>query len=82
MNLRTVDTCAPAEELFAAYTFAFDKSITTMKNIADARMCDGVSRIELSKMITNYAINVLKKSPNTNIVCSFDDVSGQSEEMQ
>lgn len=82
MILPKTDTCAPAEELFSAYTFAFNKSITTMKTIAEARMCDGVSRIELAKMMTNYAINILEKTPNTSITCSFNDIANQSAEMQ
>lgn len=53
-----------------------------MASLAQARMCDGVIRSELAKMISNYAINILGKTPNTTIDCSFNDMSGQPKDLQ
>jgi hypothetical protein len=33
-------------------------------------------------MITNYAIKVLGKTPDTKKLCSFTDVSGETSEMK
>ena len=76
------NTCASSIELQAAYTFAYGNSITTMDSLAQARMCDGVTRSELAKMISNYAINVLGKTPDTSIDCAFNDMDGQPEDLQ
>lgn len=76
------NTCASANELQSAYQFAYTNDITTMATLAQARMCDGVIRAELAKMISNYAINVLKKTPNTSIECAFNDMNGQPEDLQ
>jgi hypothetical protein len=36
----------------------------------------------MAKMISNFAINVLKKTPDTTKDCEFTDMDTQSEEMQ
>jgi hypothetical protein len=75
-------TCAPALELQAAYTFAFGLGITTMPNVSQARMCDGVLRAELAKMVAQYAMQVHGRVPDENRICSFSDIGNQSAEMQ
>lgn len=70
------------QELQAAYTFAYNNDITTMATLAQARMCDGVIRSELAKMISNYAINVLGKTPDTSIECAFNDMAAQPQDLQ
>ena len=49
------------EEFPEAYTWAYSNSITTQPTIETANMYWEITRIELSKMISNYAINVLNK---------------------
>jgi hypothetical protein len=36
----------------------------------------------MAKMITNFAINVLGKEPDTSKSCKFGDISKQTEEMK
>jgi len=75
-------TCAPALELQTAYAFAFGLGITTMPNVSQSRMCDGVIRAELAKMVANYAMQVHSLVPDQNRVCTFADITNQSFEMQ
>ncbi|MCX6823336.1 MAG: DUF5011 domain-containing protein [candidate division SR1 bacterium] len=71
-----------SQEYIDAYTFAFANGITTKAPIEQANMTGGLARSHMAKMIANYAINVLHKTPNTSIICSFADLSGQTAEMQ
>jgi hypothetical protein len=36
----------------------------------------------MAKMVTNFAIKILKDVPNTGKVCNFTDINTQSKEMQ
>lgn len=65
-----------------AYSFALEYGITTKSTIQEADMDGKLTRSQMAKMIANYAINVLHHIPNTALVCSFDDLSGQTAEMQ
>ena len=76
-NLLSGDT-----EEDAAYKFAFEKGITTMKSIKDADMKGNLTRGQMAKMMVNYAINVLGKTINTGAVCEFADNTKQSTEMK
>lgn len=58
-----------------AYEFAFANGITTMKTIQEAAMEDGLNRIAMAKMLSQYAINVLGKTPADVEVPNFVDVS-------
>ena len=58
-----------------AYEFAYKNKITTMKDIKDADMNWWLIRIAMAKMLSQYAINILKKAPNTDRKCEFSDVS-------
>ena len=62
-------------ELNDAYTFAFKNGITTMKSIDQANMNWSLNRIAMAKMLSQYAINILKKTPDTSKKCNFWDVS-------
>jgi hypothetical protein len=75
-------SCASVSELQSAYVFAYGIGITTMPNITQARMCDGVIRAELAKMVANYAMQVHGLQPDQNRVCNFSDIADQSTEMQ
>lgn len=62
-------------EMNEAYEFAYANGITTMKSIDEAEMFDGLTRIAMAKMLSQYAINVLGKSPADVEVPNFTDVS-------
>ena len=64
-----------SEEFSSAYTRAFNNWITTQPTIDKANMNKSVTRIELSKMISNYAINILNKTPDTSKKCNFTDIT-------
>ena len=63
------------DEQKSAYTWAFNNWITTQSTIDNANMFWYISRIELAKMISNYAINNLKKTKNTFSDCVYSDIS-------
>jgi hypothetical protein len=58
-----------------AYKFAYANGITTMKSIKEAEMFAGLTRIAMAKMLSQYAINVLGKSPSNVGVPNFADVN-------
>ena len=72
----SVANAAYSSDEKAAYTWAFNKWITTKSTIDQANMKWDVTRIELAKMISNYAINTLKKEKDTSKKCVFVDVTG------
>ena len=71
-----------SQEYNDAYGFAFTKGITTIPTIKQADITGKLLRSTMAKMIVNYAINVLGKTPDTWANCSFDDISTQSAEMR
>ena len=64
-----------SDELHLAYTWAFNNWITTQNTIDKANVEWEITRIELSKMISNYVIKVLKKYPDTSKICNFSDIT-------
>jgi hypothetical protein len=46
-----------------------------MDTMGKANMYGEITRIELSKMVSNYAINVLNKKVDTSKKCQFSDIS-------
>jgi micrococcal nuclease len=56
-----------------AYSRAKENWITTMNTIEWARMNDWLTREEMAKMISNYATNILWKTPDTTKFCYFLD---------
>ena len=74
--------CAWVEELQQAYQFAYGIGITTMSTASQARLCDGVTRAEMAKMMVNYAQTVANLSEDSSRACSFDDISSQPAELQ
>lgn len=63
------------DEYPESYSWAFKNWITTQPTIEKANMYWSITRIELSKMISNYAINVLNKKVDTSKKCQFTDIS-------
>ena len=60
-------------ELQQAYNWAFQNGITTQNSIDKANMKWYITREEMAKMISNYAINILWKTPDTTKPCLFLD---------
>lgn len=69
-------------ELRQAYDFAYMYWITTKKTLTEANVTWVVIRIDLAKMIVNYAMNILWKTINEWNQCTFDDLWIVSEEMK
>ena len=61
------------QELETAYNWAYSKWITTQSTIDKANMKGKITREEMAKMISNYAINVLWMIPDTTRSCFFLD---------
>ena len=74
----SIPTQAYTAEEKKAYTYAFNKWITTMNTI-DTAMAGPLLRIAMAKMISNYAINVLKLKPDTTKKCKFADVTDERD---
>lgn len=67
-----------SKEFNDAYTWAFKNGITTMDSIEKADMNAPLTRIAMAKMLSQYAINVLGKTPDTTkVVPTFPDVDEQ-----
>ncbi len=64
-------------ELQQAYNWAYQNKITTQETIEKANMSWKITRAELAKMISNYAINVLWKELDTSKECVFTDISDE-----
>jgi len=65
------------KELVDAYVFAHENGITTMNSPEEADMFGPLTRIAMAKMLSQYAINVLGKTPDTTRTISFPDVSAE-----
>ena len=65
------------KELVDAYVFARENGITTMESPEEADMFGPLTRIAMAKMLSQYAINVLGKTPDTDKTISFPDVSAE-----
>ena len=65
------------EEMNDAYEFAYKNWITTIESIEKTKMYWTLTRIQMAKMLSNYAINVLWKQPDTSKKCEFIDISNE-----
>jgi hypothetical protein len=63
------------QELIGAYEYAYANSITTQTPIENAYMYGPLTRVAMAKMMANYAIEVMGKTPTTTMTCTFPDVS-------
>lgn len=66
-----------SSELYQAYNWAYKNRITTKNPIEKANLEWEITRAELAKMISNYAINILKKEKNTDEKCIFNDITNE-----
>jgi len=65
-------------EFKSAYSFAKTYWITSKETIQDAKMYTELTRIQMAKMLSQYAINVLGQTPDySRWVVSFNDVSNK-----
>ena len=64
-----------SDEMNQAYQFAYYYWITTKTSIRDADMNWHLTRIAMAKMLSQYAINVLGKTPDTTRQNKFNDMS-------
>ena len=71
-----------SKEFNDAYIWTYGFNITTIASIQEANLEGPVYRAHLAKMISQYAINVLKKIPNTGMHCEFSDMKLFSSELQ
>ena len=63
-------------EINNAYQFAYKNGITTVNNIEKAKINSWLTRIAMAKMLSNYAINILWKKPDTSKwTKNFNDVT-------
>jgi len=65
-----------------AYLRAYANGLTTMPSIQQANINGKIIREHFAKMITEFAIKVLEKKPDTKKSCTFADAKNESEEMQ
>ena len=66
-----------SDELQQAYERAYENWITTMSSINDVNVYEELSRIEMAKMLSKYAINVLGKTVEWIWNMLFDDVDSE-----
>ena len=69
-----------SEEFQQAYDFAYKNGITTTNSIDKAQMNSPLTRIAMAKMLSQFAMNVLWKTPNNSIVPAFSDVPEELNE--
>jgi hypothetical protein len=70
-----------SKEFYEAYEFAYKNWITTKSTIKEAQMYWKLTRIEMAKMLSQYAINILWKSPDVSLWSqNFIDVSNSMDE--
>ncbi len=62
-------------EFNEAYNYAKENWITTKPSIESANMYGNLTRIQMAKMLSNYAINVMWLKPDDSRVNKFKDVS-------
>ena len=65
-----------------AYLWAYGFDITTQPSIQQANIDGTLTRKDMAKMITNFAVNVLKKTIASWTNCVFSDIATQSKETQ
>jgi len=76
-NPSSISTNWYTVELNNAYEFAHRAWITTTDSIDSAKMNENLTRIAMAKMLSQYAINILWKTPKNMVNPSFPDVSNE-----
>ena len=83
-SLEWQEILSPSDSSFTkeqkdAYTFAKENWITTKDTIQSAQMNWKLTRIAMAKMLSQYAINVLWKEPDTSKEVKFNDVTAKRD---
>lgn len=68
------------EELLEAYKYAYSIWITTMPTAYQANLKGKLIRKDLAKMISEYALKVLKLKPDNRLKCLFEDIENENLE--
>ena len=68
-----------SEEFNKAYQFSYSNNITTKWSIKEAQMYWNLTRIQMAKMLSQYAINVLWQTPDTSKTVKFKDVTSKKD---
>ena len=71
-----------SSEFNSAYQRSYANGITTIPTIQQANINGKVTREQLAKMITQYAIKVMHKKADTKLSCVFPDILHESAEMR
>ena len=73
-----------SEEEIAAYLYACENDITTIRDIEKARLGDFLTRAEMAKMISVFATKELWMKPNTSKDCSnfANSIASYNQEMK
>ena len=74
-TFKYVDELKYSPEYVNAYNYALKNWITTIDSIINANLNWEITRIEMAKMISTYAINIAWLKPDNNKDCNFSDVS-------
>ncbi len=69
-------------ELTNAYLFAYNIGITTQRPIVMANLQWNLTREQAAKMMSQFAVKILKKEANPLSVCAFADITNRSQEMK
>jgi hypothetical protein len=63
-----------------SYKYACELGLVDANSLSDTDMLSPISRIEVAQMLSEFAIKVFMKLPNSDIVCVFDDMKNNSPE--
>jgi hypothetical protein len=67
------------EEILQAFTYAHEMKITTIADIDKANIWGNLTRAQAAKMLSQFAIEVLKKTPDISKSCIYPDIQGQGD---
>ena len=70
----TALAATPDTELGQAYEWARSREITTMDSYESANMYGAVTRAQLAKMLSNWAMNEKGLTPDESLACEFTDI--------
>lgn len=82
INVNVLGASSYSSELQGAYDYAYGVGITTQSSIDSANLYGSLLRGPMAKMMSNYAKEVLGKTPDTSKACAFNDVSNETQEIQ
>lgn len=71
-----------ADEIVSWYVYVYDNGLTSMPTLQRFRPCDKITRIELAKLLVNYAVRILGKVPDEKRICIFKDMNSATNENQ